>query len=377
MPTLTMNRKLSNDRARSILSGGNEPEFTAIPQNADMDILLEKAVYWYRQNFTSSAAKKWIAEWLTDEGREEDAKAVSYASKNSLKMISAYCRCASRGFPMTEKQKEFICKNVNELLNEARRRVPTEPKERITVQDRIEAKANEMLTTLEPVLDFASESVVGTKKKPNPIMDWIRGADLNKPMATMAIHRLQKSYSDLKAAHDKTDKDLVEGYSYLKPKSMKCLIEYFDEAICNLNDRLGVLNASRKPRKCKPKSVQTQIKNLKFMEKSNVFGVDSVKPSDILGTQGFLMFNTKNNKATVFVAAEPKTGLLVKGSTVIGFDSSKSFEKTVRKSEEFVKNTNDCRKTFAVAVRYLNNIKTKSVIPTGRVNKHCLLLQVQ
>lgn len=372
-----MNRKLSNDRARSILSGGNEPEFTSIPQNADMDVFLEKAIYWYRQNFTSSVAKKWIAEWLTEEGREEDTKAVSYAPKNSLKMISPYCRCASRGFPMTEKQKEFICKHMNELLNEARRRIPTEPKERITVQDRIEAKANEMLTTLEPVLDFAFESVVGTKKKHNPIMDWIRGADLNKPMATMALHRLQKSYSDLKAAHDKTDEDLVEGYSYLKPKSLKSLIEYFNEAICNLNDRLGVLKASRKPRKCKPKSVQTQIKRLKFMEKSNAFGVDSVKPSDILGTQGFLMFNTKNNKATVFVAAEPKTGLLIKGSTVIGFDSSKSFEKTVRKPEEFVKNTNDCRKTFTVAVRYLNSVKTKTVIPTGRVNKHCLLLQVQ
>jgi len=374
---LTMSRKLSNERARSILSGGNEPDFTAIPQDADFDLLLEKSLHWYRQNFNSSAAKKWIVEWLTAEGRDEDAKLVSRSSKNLLKMISPYCRCASRGFPITDKQREFIHRNVGELLEDARKRVPTEPTERVTVQDRIEAKANEMLTALEPVLDVTIESVMATKKKPNPLMDWIKGADLNKPMATVALQRLEQTYADLKAAYDKTDADLVEGYSYLKPKSLKSLVEYFEEAIRNLNDRLGVLKASRKPRKRKPKSVQAQVKGLKFMARSDAFGVDSAKPGDIIGAQGFVMFNTKNNKATVFVAVEPKTGLSVKGSTVIGFDSSKSFEKTVRKPEEFVKNSGGCRKTFTAAVRYLNGVKTKAGTPTGRVNKHCLILQVQ
>jgi hypothetical protein len=374
---LTMSRKLSNERARSILSGGDEPDFTAIPQDADTDLLLEKSLHWYRQNFNSSAAKKWIVEWLTAEGCDENAKLVSRASKNSLKMISPYCRCASRGFPLTDKQREFIRKNVDELLDDARKRVPKEPTERVTVQDRIEAKANEMLTTLEPVLDTAIESVMATKKKPNPLMDWIKGADLNKPMATVALHRLEQSYTDLKAAHDKTDADLVEGYSYLKPKSLKTLVEYFEEAIRNLNDRLGVLKASRKPRKRKPKSVQTQIKGLKFLPRCETFGVDSAKASDIIGSQGFIMFNTKNNKATVFVAVEPKSGLSVKGSTIMGFDSAKSFEKTVRKPEDFVKNSDGCRKSFTAAVRYLNGVKTKAGIPTGRVNKHCLILQVQ
>jgi hypothetical protein len=196
-------------------------------------------------------------------------------------------------------------------------------------------------------------------------------------MATVALHRLEKTYTDLKAAHDKSDPDLVEGYSYLKPKSLKCLVEYFEEAMQNLNDRIGVLQASRKPRKRKAKSAQVQVKGLKFLARSDDFGVDSAKASDIIGAQGFIMFNTKNNKATVFVAAEPKIGLAIKGSTVVGFDSAKSFEKGVRKPEEFVKNADGCRKSFTSAVRYLNGVKTKARIPTGRVNKHCLILQVQ
>jgi len=112
------------------------------------------------------------------------------------------------------------------------------------------------------------------------------------------------------------------------------------------------------------------------MSRNESFGVDSVKPEAIIGAQGLIVFNTKNNKATVFIAVEPKSGLAVKGSTLVGYDSAKSYEKTVRKPDEFLKNTDGCRKTFAAAVRYLNGVKTKSAEPTGRVNKHCLLLQV-
>jgi hypothetical protein len=374
---LTMTRKLSNERARNILSGGEEPDFSSIPVDADTDLLLEKAIHWYRQNFNQSEAKRWVVEWLEAQGREDDAKAVSRASKNHLKLISPYCRCVTRGFPVNEQQSEFVRKNVDELLDYARKRVPADAVVRVSVQDRIEAKANEMLTALEPVLDLATESVVCSRKKPNPLMDWIKSADLNKPMATVALNRLQSNYADLKAAHDKTDPDLVEGYSYLKPKSLKYLVGYYEEAIQNLNDRIGVLRASRKPRKRKPKSAQAQIKGLKFLSRCETFGVDSAKASDIIGSQGFIMFNTKNNKATVFVAVEPKSGLSVKGSTVVGFDSAKSFEKTVRKPEDFVKNADGCRKSFTAAVRYLNGVKTKAGVPTGRVNKHCLILQVQ
>jgi hypothetical protein len=372
-----MTRKLSNERARNILSGGEEPDFSSVSADADTDLLLEKAIHWYRQNFNQSEAKRWVAGWLEAQGREDDAKAVSRASKNHLKLISPYCRCVTRGFPVNEQQSEFIRKNVDELLDYARKRVPADTAERVSVQDRIEAKANEMLTALEPVLDLAMECVVSSRKKPNPLMDWIKGADLNKPMATVALNRLQSNYADLKAAHDKTDPDLVEGYSYLKPKSLKYLVGYYEEAIQNLNDRIGVLRASRKPRKRKPKSAQTQIKGLKFLSRCETFGVDSAKASDIIGSQGFIMFNTKNNKATVFVAVEPKSGLSVKGSTIMGFDSAKSFEKTVRKPEDFVKNADGCRKSFTAAVRYLNGVKTKAGVPTGRVNKHCLILQVQ
>ena len=371
-----MSRKISNDRARAILAGGEEPDFSNLTADSDLDLVLEKAIHWYRQNFNQPQAKKWVAEYLKSQDRDEDAKLAARADKNRLKLIAPYCRCHSRGFPMLDAQKAFTDKGVGELLDDAKTRIPTEPKERVSVQDRIEAKANEILAVLEPVLDSTTESVMGSKKKGNPLLEWIKTADLNKPMAAVVLHRLTNTYDELTAAYKKTDPDLVEGYSYLNSKSLKNLVGAFEEAIQNLNDRIGVLRASRKPRKRKAKSAEKQTKGLKFLARSDVFGVDSAKASAIIGSQGFIMFNTKNNKATVFIAVEPKSGLGVKGSTIVGFDSAKSYEKTVRKPDEFVKNTDGCRKTFTAAVRCLNGVKTKSGTPTGRINKHCLILQV-
>ena len=174
-----------------------------------------------------------------------------------------------------------------------------------------------------------------------------------------------------------TDPDLVEGYSHFKKTALKNMVDTLTSAVQNLNDRIGILKSNKKPRKQKRKSPESQIKRLNFLQRSDAFAIDSVNPVDIIGAQRLIMYNTKNKKAILLIAVEPKSGLAVKGSTVIGFDSAKSFEKTIRNPDEFLKNQNDCRKTVVSAIRYLTGLKTKSSEPTGRVNSNCLILQVQ
>ena len=66
-------------------------------------------------------------------------------------------------------------------------------------------------------------------------------------------------------------------------------------------------------------------------------------------------------------------GLSVKGTTIVGFDDKKSRERTVRKPEQIVK---DC---VGAGIRVINNrynsLKTKESVPTGRINKNCVILQ--
>lgn len=372
---LTMSRKISKERARSILAGGAEPQYDPNTKADDLDLAIEKALYWYRQNYRLPTAKAWVREYLQSIGRDEDADICSRADKSHFRFISSYCRMAVRGFPLGEKFQSLIEKHISELLKNASTNTTVESKP--SVQDRIAAKADAVLCDLEPVIDRVVAAVQGGKRKDSSLTDWIGKSDLNRPLAMIVRERLQGLLDEFSAAHSGSDPDLREGYSHFKKTSLKHMVDVLESAISNLDDRLGVLKASRKPRKRKPQTAEKQVKGLKYLNRNEQFGVDSITPQAMIGSQGLIVFNTKNNKATVFVAAEPKAGLSVKGSTVVGFDESKSCEKTVRKPDEFLKNKDGCRKTFASAVRYLTGVKTKCAVPTGRVNKHCLLLQVQ
>ena len=370
-----MSRKISKERARNILSGGAEPQYDPNTKAEELELVIEKALYWYRQNYRLSIGKAWVREYLESTGRSEDASVCVRADKSRFRFIAPYCRLAVRGFPLGEKFQALIAKYIGELLEDARSNTPTES--RPSVQERIAAKADAVLCDLEPVIDSVVVAVQGGKKKDSGLTDWIDRSDLSRPLALAVQERLKSVLAEFSAAADGSDPDLREGYSHFKKTSLKHMTEVLRDAISHLNDRLGVLRASRKPRKRKMRSAESHVKNLNYMGRSDAFGVDSAKPEAIIGSQGLIVFNTKTNKATVFTASEPKAGLSVKGSTVVGFDPAKSFEKGVRKPDEFVKNADGCRKTFSAAVRYLNGVKTKQSEPTGRVNKHCLLLQVQ
>lgn len=368
-----MTRKSSRQRLLS------EPLFPTGGSPEELESALDKCLYWYRENFKPSQAKEWVAEYLKSRGDKDGSRVCHRGSKSTLRTLAPYCRLHSRGFPFSPAQQEQMDRWTGELLSEAREATPAPSKgaERPNIQERIQAKANALLTVLEPVIDDTVNTITLGKAKEDPLTRWVRNTEMTGPIAAVIRDRLLRTAVDLRAALDETDADLVEGYSYFKPKHLKQAVGVFESAVQIVRDRMGLLKQIRKPRKRKANPPEHQVRGLKFMPKSYEFGVASVPPASIIGAQGLIMFNTKKNRVTVFVAVEPKAGLHVKGSTVYGWDTGKSFEKTVRNPQEFLMNVGGCRKTFSAAVRYLNGVKTKTAEANGRINKHCLILQVQ
>ena len=364
----TMSKKLSKERVQRILNGGDEPLFT--PEDFASDETrakaLDRGMYFYRQSFSPSDAREWISEWFKSKGRKDDAKLVSRVSKGTLRLVCPYCRMESRGYQWTPEQAETIQKYITDLLAEARAAAPAD-EDAPNIQDRLRAKANDTLVELEPLIDEAFAGVDSKRYKPS-IAPWIASKTMTRPTALIVKERLQTVAQEMQAAYSKTDPDLVEGYSYLKRPAQKRLLEIFNEAVEAVDSKIGGMSAARKPRKPRKVNPEKLVKRLKYCQKSDS-GLHSVDPRGIIGAQGLLVFNTKNHKATVFVAAEPKAGLSVKGSTITGWDTAKSYEKTVRKWEDWLKKT-------AGLLKALEDAKTKTAAPTGRINKHCLLLKI-
>ena len=369
-----MSKKISKERVERILAGGLEPTFVGVVcTNEDMDLKIVKAYVWYRENYKPNLAKQWVTDYLKSIGRPEDAAICGKGNKNTLKHTAPLCRMMARGLVLTAEHQKTMDKNLQELIFSVK--VQADKKVEVpNIQERIHAKADSFLCELEGILDIASANALSNTKKMHPISDWIKRTEWTRPVIVIVRERLNTSLKEWRLVE--TDTELAEGYSHFKKKQLKTLIDEVSAADLELASIFDVQVSSRKPRKIKKKSPEQLVKGLHFCLKNIEFGVASADPCDIIGSQGFVMFNEKNKKATFFAAKEPRDGLSVKGSTIIGFDAEKSFEKTVRKVEDFMREAKKVTTTVGSLCKHLSLVKTVSSAPTGRVNVHCVILKV-
>ena len=100
----------------------------------------------------------------------------------------------------------------------------------------------------------------------------------------------------------------------------------------------------------------------------------SIDPELIVGAAGLLVYNAKNRKIGLYIAADDK-GLGVKGTTIQGFDEKKSLQKTLRKPADQLGTLRDAtRKRAGIIIN--KNIRAKAGKMNGRLNGHIVLMKV-
>ena len=101
----------------------------------------------------------------------------------------------------------------------------------------------------------------------------------------------------------------------------------------------------------------------------------SINPVDMVGATELWVYNVKTRKLGKYVPGAYKTGLSVKGTTILDFDETKSVQKTLRKPEQQLA---EFMKAGKVVLRtYLGGIKATETKLNGRINADVLLLRVQ
>ena len=206
------------------------------------------------------------------------------------------------------------------------------------------------------------------------------GGSIRKPNFESAIKSYKPTKREIKLLRDhfievrgeitgainKTDEDLVEGYSFLSTTKLKKLDGYLESLIEVLEEKSKI---TRRKRKVDPNKL---VKSVQYMSESKEFNLESIDPVNIVGASGLLCFNTKTKKLTLFEAST-KEGLSVKGTTIQNFSES-SVTKTIRKNNLTLLN-NITEGRIDYTKRVINNIKTKNAIPTGRINKDTVILR--
>lgn len=244
-------------------------------------------------------------------------------------------------------------------------------KVKVSIQDRIKNQVGEYMESLNVETD---KFVADIKNKPKfDIAKWLKNHDVKSVQSSMIADHFQPVLDELKEAYDKTCEQLVEAYDFLTRPQLKRFRDMIQEIVDTCTQHAKLSKAVRKPRRKKSRTPGQIIKKLQYCEKSDEYKISSIDPRKIVGANKLVVFNTKYKKLAIFEASPLVDGLSVKGTTIVGFDDKKSRERTVRKPEQIVK---DC---VGAGIRVINNrynsLTTKESVPTGRINKNCVILQ--
>jgi len=347
----------------------------------EFDHFMRKSLNYYNYFYTQKDLKKHVVAWMKEvkDFTPEEIKAFERAGDRTVSMTTCGLIMAHRqGMPLQERHIEFIDANILESINSKSAEevvevvVEERPKAYVpTIQDRLNEKTADTIGELEGHYD----AFIGDPKYSFKPYDYLVANNVPQSQLTKYEEVYQARFDELKAAYEKQDEQLVEGYSHYKAADFKRIFAFIDQILNDIIQYRGVKKATKKVRAPKSVSKEKVVSKLKYAKEDKVLRLVSVNPADIIGAQELWVYNTKTRKLGKYVADSLKGPLNVKGTGITGFDEFKSTSKTLRKPDEKLKEF--AKATKIQLRRFLEDIKATETRLNGRINAETILLRVQ
>lgn len=352
--------------------------------DAEFDSALRKSLAYYNYYNTTKDLKKHLVQWLRNTDikvHKFDKVAIDRFAKSSDSLLPitapAIVKAHMQGMPLKEKQIKYLVDTVNKVLAQSAKDVVKEeetvseaPKARVpNIQDRLNEKMAGIIGELEGEFDEVLSKATKFKAYDFLVANNVPQAQLGKFERVLAP-RLE----ELQLAFNGKDEQLVEGYSYLKPADFKRVIAWVTDVLASIEQYRGVKKATKKAAVRKPPQKEKLVAKLNYLKAEATLKLVSVNPVDIIGAQTLWVYNVKTRKIGCYQAEDLGGALSVKGASIIGFNESKSTQKTLRKPDVQLK---EFLKASKVELRkFLGNIKSVETKLNGRINADTVLLKV-
>jgi hypothetical protein len=170
-----------------------------------------------------------------------------------------------------------------------------------------------------------------------------------------------------------TDADLVEGYGHLNKNQIKQCVKFIEQVIADCGNYVQIKKVERKPRAKKAVSPEKLSSKFKYLKDFAELKLTSVTPAQLVGASEAWLYDTKKRKL-VHVMADSHLGTFsVKGSAVVGFDTTQTVQKTLRKPAEQLKELLSGGKPAARKV--FKDIRATETKFNGRGNENLIILK--
>ena len=110
----------------------------------------------------------------------------------------------------------------------------------------------------------------------------------------------------------------------------------------------------------------------KFIDEKVKLNLVSIEPTKLHNSQEAWVYDTAKRKLYHFIADEMSKCLIVKGNTLLGFDTKESEAKILRKPDEQLKQIMGSK---PAARKFFKEIKAVATTPNGRFNEAMIILK--
>jgi hypothetical protein len=346
------------------------PEPTVTEESTQSD--LARAYNWFNYFYSSDDAKSFTISYLKSIKYDKSViQKLASVKAFELHNIGWNCRLLASGSILPDDVWEKIEAKIGELTKDVVETAEDETEQPIqkvvSIQDRINNKASDLIGELEEQLDvFFQEGVIQFDVK-----KWSLEKGIKPQIAKRIAEHFRPQYDEITEAQTSKDPELVEAYKGWRKPVLKIMGLFIKRIIDHMVELDSAGQAVRKPRKKKVKPAHVLVAKMNYCASSDT--LTSVDPKGIIGAEQLWTFNVKTRNLSVYNAVG-HSGLSVRGTTITGFDEATSVTKKLRKPEAVIKPLLEGGKIYLRKV--MENITTTEQKATGRINADTILLRV-
>jgi hypothetical protein len=370
-------------------SVGSEPiwdtERALKMEESEFDHHMRLSLRYYNYFYSSKDLKKYLVEWLKETAgvaHKLDAATITRFAKSTdgytPLTAPALIKAHTKGMPLLERHIKYIVGVVHRALelDSKDEVVVEEVKTKVatvkvpTIQDRM----NEIMRVHILHFEELEDDLYAGKTVDPKAYEYLSGKAVPQAMLGKIQAVFERRYSEITEAKTTKDEDLSDAYAYMKAADYKRYDAFYSKLFEGIAQYGQVKKATKRAAVRKPPQKEKLVAKLKYLKNDPTLKLVSINPVDIIGAQVLFVYNVKTRKIGRYVAEDIGGALNIKGTTITGYDESKSVSKTLRKPDTQIKEFLSGNK---VELRkFVDNIKTTEVKLNGRINTDTILLKV-
>lgn len=350
------------------------------------------AMRYYNMETTAKDLKPKVIDWMGRNGYDRDVIQSFKKTKDwrcNLTM-GAVASCLIKGMPEVREDfnggknsGDWLRKEIVKVIEDGKWDIEVEPEVKkvvaavpvVTIQDRLRETAGEMSEELDYAIDSWITDPDTFDPKAFKVVNLLKGKGAKAAHARIIKQYFQGGLDELhELAGGNADEQLREGYKHVARKNVKKLIDFYEAIAAACEQIAAEQKVLKKPRAKKVKPAEDLVKKMKFMLSDTKLGITSVPPAGIIGAQMVVVYNTKTRKIGMYTA-KTSNGLSVKGTSITEF-TDKSFQKTLRKPAEQLKEFKEQNTQRRIETWFAKNVKTTETLCNGRMGEDIVILKV-